>query len=174
MKEPAENHIVQNQNVLLTVLLLFPLVVFANAGSPMMWFGILHCLILNAIIGCAESIILSKMQIANKFWLIIVANYISMTIGLYFIAPYFSGISGNDDFWGGHTKYGDYELEGFLAGMALSYIATLIIEFPFFYFAAKPKVQIKKIFIPFMVSTTVTNLVLFFVYYWINAACTIW
>jgi|GEM_PF-5402240 len=83
----------------LTLALAFvPLFCFANAGSPMMYFGILHCAILNAVIGVAESLILRRFQLPNRMWLVIVANYVSACIGLYFIAPYFSTLAGNDIF----------------------------------------------------------------------------
>ena len=65
------------------LLLLLPTLVFANAGSPMMWFGILHSLILNAFIGWTESVIIDKFKIPNRTWLIIIGNYVSMFIGLY-------------------------------------------------------------------------------------------
>src|SRR5438093_5795643 len=115
----------------------------------MMWFGMFHSHILNTIIGSAESEIVSRFKIPNRMWLIILANYISMFIGLYYIAPHFSTISGNYDFWGGDTNYGDYKLKGFFAGMIAAYFATLVIELPFFYFAFKEKSQRKAIFFPF-------------------------
>ena len=156
----------RNKIIGLTFLLSFlPIFAFANAGSPMMWFGMLHSLILNAIIGITESVIVKKFNIPNKIWLIIIANYVSMFIGLNYIAPHFSTISGNYDFWGGQTNYGDYKLKGFFIGMVASYFATLIIEFPFFYFAVKDKPQRRKIFLPFLVANTVTNIIMIIVYY---------
>ncbi len=87
------------------ILTLIPTLVFANAGSPMMWFGLLHSLILNSVIGIYESRYLEKIEISNRMWLIIVGNYFSMFIGLYYIAPYFSKVSGNIDFWGGQCSF---------------------------------------------------------------------
>ncbi len=148
-------------------LLLLPTLAFANAGSPMMWFGILHLFILNAFIGLTESVIIEKFKIPNRTWLIIVANYISMFIGLYFIAPHFSTTTGNPDFWGGQTSFGYYKLQGFIVGMVTSFFATLIIELPFFYFAVKDKLQRKQIFIPFLVANTLTNIIMIIIYFWI-------
>lgn len=147
-------------------LLLLPTLVMANAGSPMMWFGLLHCLILNAFIGYCESAILNKYKIPNSTWLIILGNYISMFIGLYYIAPYFSSIiTDNKDFWGGMTSFGSYNLNGFVIGMITSFFATLIIEFPFFYFAVKDKLQRKHIFIPFLVANLITNTIMAIIYF---------
>ena len=147
------------------LLFLLPAMALANAGSPMMWFGILHALILNAFIGWTESVILNKFKIPNRTWLIIIGNYTSMIVGLYFIAPYFSTITGNSDFWGGKTSLGDYELTGFLAGMAVSYLATLVIEFPFFYWAVKDKLQRRQLFLPFFVANTITNGIMIIIYF---------
>jgi len=151
--------------IILFILTLFPTMAFANAGSPMMWFGMFHSLILNAVIGVTESEIVRKFKIPNRAWLIVIANYVSMLIGLNYIAPHFSTISGNYDFWGGQTNYGAYELKGFFAGMTASFCATLIIELPFFFFAVKDKLLRKKIFIPFFVANFITNIVMTLVYY---------
>jgi len=148
-------------------ILLWPTLAFANAGSPMMWFGILHSLILNAYIGWIESKIIDSSKIPNRTWLIIIGNYVSMFIGLYYIAPHFSTISGNQDFWGGQTRYGDYKLKGFIVGMVTSFLATLIIEIPFFYLAVKDKLQRRQIFIPFLVANSMTNIIMTIIYFWI-------
>lgn len=147
------------------LLLLLPTLAVANAGSPMMWFGMFHLLILNAFIGWTESGLIEKLKIPNRTWLIIIGNYVSMFIGLYYIAPHFSTITGNQDFWGGQTNYGDYKLQGFIWGMVSSFFATLIIELPFFYFAVKNKLQRRQIFIPFLVANTFTNIIMLMIYF---------
>jgi len=98
-------------------------------------------------------------------WLIIIGNYISMFIGLYYIAPYFSTITGNVDFWGGNTRYGKYELNGFLFGMLASFIATLILELPFYLLSVKEKEKRKKGIWFYIEANTITNVVLFFIYF---------
>ena len=142
-----------------------PTMVFANAGSPMLWLSMFHLLILNAGIGLVESSIISWYEIKHRTWLIVWANYVSMFIGLLFIAPYFSTIAGNDDFLGAKTSYGHYQLDGFLIGMGTSYIATLIIEYPFFYFATKEKTQRRELIAPYLIANFSTNLVMFIFYY---------
>ena len=155
-------------------LLIIPVVTLANAGSPMMWFGILHLLLLNAIIGTVESGIISKFKMPNRMALVIIANYVSMFIGLYFIAPHFSTMTGNHDFWGGKTRLGEYHVKGFVVGMISAYIATLIIELPFVYFAVKEKLQRKKVFLPFLVANTVTNVAMILIYYLITGVGEKW
>lgn len=157
----------RNKTLFTFLLLLLPTFAVANAGSPMMWFGILHLLVLNAFIGGAESAIIYKFKIPNRTWLIIIGNYVSMFIGLYYIAPHFSTIAGNHDFWGGQTSYGYYKLQGFILGMVSSFFATLIIELPFIYLAVKEKSQRRQIFIPFLAANTSTNILMTIIYFWI-------
>ncbi|MCU0352031.1 MAG: hypothetical protein MUF43_14575 [Flavobacterium sp.] len=163
MTFPNRNRII----IFLFFLTALPIIAFANAGSPMMWFGMLHSLLLNAFIGVTESEIVKKFKIPNRTWLIVIANYVSMIVGLNYIAPHFSTISGNNDFWGGQTNYGSYELRGFFAGMFSSFFATLLIELPFFYFAVKDKSQRRKFFLPFFVANLITNIAMTLIYYWI-------
>lgn len=152
---------------LTVVLIALPTLALANAGSPMMWFGILHSLILNAIIGWTESLIVTRMNVPNRTWLIILANYVSMFIGLNYIAPHFSTIYGNHDFWGGKTSYGEYGLTGFFVGILTSYLATLVIELPFFILTVKGKTKRTKVILPFFVANTATNILMILLYYWI-------
>jgi len=154
-----------NKLFLLIFISLVPTLVFANAGSPMMWFGILHLLIINAIIGIYESNYLAKHRIPNRTWLIVLGNYFSMFIGMLFIAPVFASASGNYDFWGGNTSYGNYEIGGFIMGMLFSYLATLLIEYPFFYYAVKQKEDQKKGFNQYVTANTITNGIMFVVYF---------
>ncbi|WP_394774838.1 hypothetical protein [Flavobacterium sp.] len=150
------------------ILSFFPLLCFGNAGSSMMYFGLLHCAILNIFIGIAESIVLKKFKLSNHTWLIIIANYISAFIGLYFIAPYFSTITGNEGFWwGGKNDNLGYGLKGFFVGMAASFIATLIIEYPIFYLALKDRSKKNRLLGPFFIANFITNVIMTLVYYWI-------
>lgn len=152
------------------ILLIFlcPIVLLANAGSPMMWFGMFHLLILNLVIGVSESLYLKQRGISNRMWLIIIANYVSMIIGLFFIAPYFSSLSGNLDFWGGQTTGGEYVLSGFIVGMITSFLATLLIEFPFYYFSLKAKYEKTNIVKKYIEANLITNVIMFIFYFLIN------
>lgn len=157
-----------NKFYISNILLFIPAFAFANAGSPMMWFGMLHLAVLNALIGISESLILNRFNIQNRMWLIILGNYASMIIGMHYIAPYFSNLSGNRDFWGGQTNYGEYNYDGFYAGMTASFIATLIIEYIFFYLAVKDKSKRKSLSLPYFIANLATNSIMFALYYWVN------
>lgn len=152
------------KRVFIYVIFLTPAFAFANAGSPMMWFGIVHLLLLNAFIGMTESLIIARFKIPNRTWLIIVANYLSMLVGMYFIAPYFSGLSGNMDFWGGKTVLGEYDMNGFFSGMLASFAVTLLIEYLFFYLSVKDKSKRKELLLPYFIANLATNVLMFIMY----------
>ncbi len=140
----------------LTILLITtPFFVLANAGSPMVWFNIFHLLFLNAVIGFIESEILAKYKLPNKTWLIIIANYISMVIGYYFIITNIVT-----------TKYGrDIESgENLISGFMLCFLATLFIEYPFFIASLKDKKQRNKLLKPFLIANLITNIAMMIFY----------
>jgi hypothetical protein len=63
---------------------LTPSVALANAGTPLMWAGILHLLIGNLVVGVAEGLILARLFHRPKLrcvWLMILANYFSAWFG---------------------------------------------------------------------------------------------
>jgi hypothetical protein len=98
-----------------------------------------HLLFINAIIGFVESGILSKYKMPNKTWVVIIANYVSMIVGFYLIIPSLVKTQYGRDLWSGNT--GDLAV-----GLLVSFIATLIIEYPFFAAALKGQ-KAKKEFI---------------------------
>ena len=135
-----------------------PFLVLANAGSPIIWFNIFHLLFINAAIGYIESEILLKYKLPNKAWMVILANYISMFIGFFVIMP--SLIKGR---YGG-TMW-DRSSEDLLYGLGISFLATLVIEYPFFVAALKDKTQQKVLFKPFLIANLVTNVAMVCIYY---------
>ena len=97
-----------------------------------------------------------------------------MFVGFYFIAPHFSSISGNHDFWGGKTRLGEYHVKGFVVGLISAYFTTLIIELPFVYYAVRKTVQRRQILIPFIVANTATNIAMIVIYYLITGVGEKW
>lgn len=145
-------------------LIMIPFAAMANAGSPMMWFGMLHALVLNAIIGYSEHRILHRRGFHNKAGLVILANYASMIACYYYIAPYFAYQLGNHDFWAIHSHEGVYKMHTFFIGFALSFIASLIIEYPFVRYALKDKSQREHFQRTFIRANLVTNVILLLIY----------
>jgi hypothetical protein len=68
-------------------------------------------------------------------------------------------------FWGGNTSYGEYKLNGFIYGMIASFIATLILELPFFYFAIKDRTKRKIGMKRFIEANSISNIIMFLIYF---------
>lgn len=164
-----------NPNYFFLLLLLFPNFLLANAGSPMIWFSFLNLIWINFIIGTFESkFLLEKFNIPNRKWLIVAANYTSMFLGYYFIAPHFSFENGYPDFWGMKSRVGEYELGGFFIGFLCSFVATLIIEFPFYWLSLKTKQQGWRLLKPFFLVNLLTNCIMLLIYFAIVAFSAKW
>jgi len=129
----------------------------ANAGSPVVWFGLFHLTIANAIIGYIESEILLKYKIDNKVLRVIAANYISMFVGYFLIAPLFL-----------HPKFGrdilSVESGEIFIAFFVSFIATLIIEYPLILWSLKDKSQKKALFKPFLIANIFTKAIMAAIY----------
>lgn len=114
-------------------LALFPSTASANAGTPLMWASILHLVFGNAIIGLIEGLLLGSIFKCSKWksvLILIVANYASAWAGGFFVAGYLPSLVDitiqNIQYW-------------FLAFVAVAFVITLLIEFPFFWFALRSR-----------------------------------
>ena len=140
-----------------SILLTAPYILLANAGSPVVWFSLFHLIIANAIIGYIESEILLKYKIGNKVLRVIAANYISMFVGYFLIAPLFL-----------HPKFGrdilSVESGEIVTAFFVSFIATLVIEYPLILWSLKDKSQKKILFKPFLIANIITNVVIVSIY----------
>ncbi len=107
---------------------------YANAGTPLMWFGAFHLGFGNAIIGVLEGILIARLFRTNVRWTagaMILANYVSMWCGG-MLLPQAEPIAG---LVLGH-RLSIYDLQGFLlACVILAFLVTLVIEWPFCLFA---------------------------------------
>ncbi len=114
------------------------LLLLLDAGSPFVWATGLHLFIGNFIIGIIEYVFVRKKYIPNiGMVLIVLANYCSMFFGMTFIAPYFAQrITGIGNY------FEDYNFKALLIGMIFAFIASIIIEFPFYHFAIHRKVSL--------------------------------
>lgn len=140
----------------------------------MMWFGLFHLLFINAAIGLIESRILIKLKIENRTWLIVLANYVSMVAGLFFIAPFTAKWLGNTDFWGNITSYGNYQMQGFFFGMGMAFIATMILELPLFAMSLREKQNFKKLFTLTLKANGITYILMLLIYFLINLPGSSW
>jgi hypothetical protein len=124
--------------VMLAVILT-PSAALANAGTPLLWAGIFHLSLGNALIGIGEGLLLSKLFKVSRWkqLLLIPANYLSAWVGLLLVnAPIMTNspvIKALSDitievlpFW-------------FWSSIFLFFGITLILEYPFFWFALRQK-----------------------------------
>jgi hypothetical protein len=109
----------------LIVLALSPTVAYADAGTPLMWAGMFHLLIGNAIIGIGEGLILARFfrpKRAGCIPIMIAANYFSAWVGGVFLS---SAIVG----W---LDLDLYNARRWLWCMVVvTYLLTLLLEWPF-------------------------------------------
>jgi hypothetical protein len=160
-----------NQRLPITVIVFvaltfIPKAALANVGSTMMWFGLLHLAIGNAIVGILESVLVKTVQKLNvAIWKIVLGNYVSMFFGLYVVAPIFAIEVGNRNFWDGATSFGDYQLRGFFVGMFFAYLSTLVIEYPFFRWAIPSKEKDLKVVKATLLSNSVSYIIMTGIYF---------
>jgi hypothetical protein len=109
------------------ILVLYPLPVLANAGTPLMWTGILHLFIGNLILGYVEGGLLSQLfhvPRRRSLVVLILANYASAWAGALLLVNRLSHYSGitieNLQLWLGIF-------------VILAFVFTLLIEYPFFW-----------------------------------------
>lgn len=115
----------QKQTIVAFVLLGLPSVAYANAGTPLMWASILHLLLGNLFIGLLEGFLLAKLfNVSRKraVELLILANYFSAWMGGILVVGGISSLIPMDlnNAWG-----------LFWLLVVLTYVITLLFEFPF-------------------------------------------
>ncbi|MBD2580459.1 hypothetical protein [Oscillatoria sp. FACHB-1406] len=111
----------------------FPAPALANAGTPLIWAGMFHLFLGNAIIGIFEGLLLAKFfGVARNLSinLLVVANYASAWAGI-LLLPQWAARSQN-------LTLENIELWlGIL--VAAAFLLTLLVEFPFFWFLLRDR-----------------------------------
>ena len=112
---------------------LFPSIASANAGTPLMWATMLHLTFGNAIIGLIEGLLLWRLFQAPRWksiWVLVIANFASAWAGGFLIVGRLSSI----------VEITIENIQGwFWLFVALAFVITLLVEFPFFWFALREK-----------------------------------
>ena len=111
--------------IMMFVLLVIPSVAQANAGTPLMWAGMLHLVFGNLIIGIVEGILLAKFFGLAKdkcISLLILANYLSAWLGGLVIGNALAKVLP----MGLYTAWSLFWLM-----VLVTYMLTLFLEFPF-------------------------------------------
>jgi hypothetical protein len=116
----------RNRNILVGILLVaISSVAHANAGTPLMWAGMLHLVFGNSIIGIAEGILLAKFFSLSRrkcIGLMILANYFSAWLGGFVIDNAIVDVLP----MGLYTAWPLFWLM-----VIVTYVVTLFLEFPF-------------------------------------------
>lgn len=111
-------------HVILLAALLLPWTASANAGTPLMWAGLLHMWVGNAVIGVAEGLLLAlcfNLRGRRCVPLMIMANYTSAWIGWVGLVALSDKLNWN--------LYNAWRQFWWLVGAA--YVLTLLLEWPF-------------------------------------------
>jgi hypothetical protein len=107
---------------------LLPFTALADAGTPLMWAGIIHLVIGNALIGLLEGAILAsifKLNYLKCVLVMVAANYFSSWGGGVFL----------DNLITGHLSLDLYNAWfWFWTMVAVTFLLTLILEWPFVFF----------------------------------------
>lgn len=127
-------------------------IVLANAGTALIWAGLLHLLIGNLIIGIGEAFILRR-WFGSERWrsrtLMILGNYFSMLVGLVFIVSWLAGWFREDLYTLRSTH---------LLLYALAFVVSLVLEWPFVYGALQPEAgRLKRSIVASLVVQTISN-----------------
>lgn len=110
---------------LLAAFIFAPQVAQANAGTPLIWAGMLHLIFGNAIIGLGEGALIAwifKLPMTRCQWLMIAANYFSAWIGGWILA-------GKITTWFDWNLYNAWTL--FWLFVLAAYLMTILLELPF-------------------------------------------
>lgn len=124
------------KNLKIIFLIFLPNLLFANAGTALIWAGYFHLYYGNFVIALFESIFLYKKHETYNFLIVLIlltiANYCSMLIG-YFFTGSIAHLIGSDLFNPGNIEY---YFQNILIYLSLT-LASILVEFPFYKFAIK-------------------------------------
>jgi hypothetical protein len=153
---------VKLQHKLAGIILLFcliPLTASADAGTALMWAGMLHLVFGNFFIGLFEGMILAwvfKLKSTRCAWIMVLANYFSSWGGMFLNNAVTSHLSlnlYNAWFW-------------FWVMVGVTYLMTLILEWPFIFFCLrKEQSRFKKSLLGNLLVNSLSYLLLFG-WYW--------
>ena len=150
------------------ILMVSPIFLYANAGTPLMWANAFHLLIGNAIIGIVEGLIASFLSLKTKkrsVFFFILLNYISMVLGLLIIFTI-------EAFGFEKTVVTIENVKVFMyASFSFFYLATLFVEFPFILgFFWKENNRMKKALKTTLIVNTVSYAMIFPLYWFASSA----
>jgi len=116
-------------------------IVLLDAGTPLLWAAGFQLILGNLFIGAIEWYFVKRFFYRNIGILLpIIANYFSMILGIAFIAPYVAlNLAHTTDFYGWR---GSYNLRGLALGMAAAFVASIVLEWPFYHLAIRRRYSV--------------------------------
>jgi len=140
------------------IFLIIPAISFGDAGTPLMWTMSIHLYLSNIIAAIIESIIIYIFYKTSKYYIvflkILLGNIASAFIGYLSFKFIFT-----------LTSYPKEEIAIFCVLLIITYIASILIEFPFFIWASPKYESYKKTFFLDIISNLFSYVVLIFLYF---------
>lgn len=113
--------------IIFSFIILFPMSIYANAGTPLIWAGLGHLFLGNILIGEFETFLLRKEEKKYSIFItgiiIILANFTSMILG-FLIAGFLNNSIGIDKF---DSNLNDYILQNLIIYLFLT-ISSYLVE----------------------------------------------
>ncbi|MFH1692393.1 MAG: hypothetical protein ABIC68_07540 [Candidatus Omnitrophota bacterium] len=121
------------------VFLVSPCIASADAGTPLMWAGVFHLLIGNALIGILEGFIISrvfKVKAIRSILIMALANYFSMIAGFAILSLITTSLE---------SFITLYSIKMFLAVfLIISFMLSVVLEWPFCCWILRKQTDIKR------------------------------
>jgi hypothetical protein len=117
-----------------------PTLILADVGTPLMWASFLYLAVGNLLIAMLEAAVLRfwfKAKGGAIFGWMVLANYVSSIAGLFLLVPV--SLKVIEWFGGPLPVYHVYRILAILT--LLSFVATLAIEFPFYWLALRRQIH---------------------------------
>ncbi|MBX3360617.1 MAG: hypothetical protein KF912_00190 [Phycisphaeraceae bacterium] len=134
----------------------------ANAGTPLMWLGLLHLTIINLIIAGIEALILTvvaRVAFGRALIASLIANYASALIGLFLLLPLAS--ESLDQVTALPIDAADSHM---LRVILLAFLATLVVEGPIFFLITRKRARPRRLVTAFLLAQLATYAALLWIY----------
>jgi hypothetical protein len=134
--------------------LVIPFILDATVGLVILAYGFVLGAGLNIIVAIAEILLFRYLyKVKKMWWVILLANFVSLVIGTYILF-----------YWWGYCSSNSKPLMMPVVLVVL-FIITVIVEFPFFIWATKPQLSIKKIMLATFIINLITSIFAILVHY---------
>lgn len=134
----------------------------ANAGTPLMWLGVLHLTFINLIIAAVEALfltVIARVSFRRALIASLVANYASALVGLWLLLPYAS--RSLDQVSGIPLDAADDHMLRFIL---LAFLTTLAVEAPIFFAITRKKARLRRLLVAFLLAQLATYAALLWIY----------